>query len=144
MATRGVRRASRRGRTVALVALSILVAGAIAGCGAKDFPNDPRPSAQIEVSASVNSQKVQISPDKFGAGIVNFTVANMSGSPVTFSVSGPKKGSTVQIQPGAPDYLKMNLTEGTYEATAGRSKIRPATIQVGAERKSSQNELLLP
>jgi hypothetical protein len=144
MATRGVRRASRRGRTVALVALSILVGVAIAGCGAKDFPNDPRPPAQLEVSARVDSQRVQISPDKFGAGLVNFTVANLSGSPIKFTVNGPKNASTLEIEPGAPDYLKMNLTEGTYEATAGKSKIRPATIQVGGERKSSQNELLLP
>jgi hypothetical protein len=129
---------------VALVALSILVGAAIAGCGAEDFPNDPRPPAQMEVSARVDSERVQVSPNKFGAGLVNFTVANLSSSPIKFKVSGPKNASTVEIQPGAPDYLKMNLTEGTYEATAGRSNIRPATIQVGGERKSSQNELLLP
>jgi hypothetical protein len=38
----------------------------------------------------------------------------------------------------------MNLTEGTYEATASRPRIRSATIRVGPERQSSQNELLLP
>jgi hypothetical protein len=59
-------------------------------------------------------------------------------------VNGPKKASTIQINPGSPDYLKMNLTEGTYQASAGNSKIKPATIKVGPERKSSQNELLLP
>ena len=127
----------------ALAVAASLAAVAVAGCGAKSNPNDPRPPAQLEVSASVNSDKVQISPDKFGAGVVNFTVANLSGAPITFSVNGPKKASTVQIQPGAPDYLKMNLTEGTYQATAG-SKIKPATIRVGPERPSSQNELLLP
>jgi hypothetical protein len=114
------------------------------GCGSASNPNDPRPPAQLEVSASVNPQKVQISPDKFGAGVVNFTVANLSGSPITFSVNGPRKGSTAEIQPGAPDYLKMNLPEGTYQATVGNSKIKPATIKVGPERRSSQNQLLLP
>jgi hypothetical protein len=117
---------------------------AFAGCGAASNPNDPRPPAQLEVSASVNSQRVQISPDKFGGGIVNFTVANLSGSPIRFSVTGPKKASTVEIQPGAPDYLKMNLTQGTYRATAGKSKIHPATIKVGPERPSSENQVLLP
>ena len=144
MVTRGLRRASRGRRTAALAALSVLVVGAIAGCGAKDFPNNPRTPVQLEVSARVDSQRVQISPSKFGAGIVNFTVANLSGSPVRFSVSGPKKSSTVEIQPGAPNYLKMNLSEGTYRATAGRAKIRPATIRVGPERASSQNDVLLP
>jgi hypothetical protein len=121
-----------------------LAALAVAGCGASSNPNDPRPAAQLEVSASVNPDKVLISPDKFGAGVVNFTVANLSGSPITFSVNGPEKASTVQIQPGAPDYLKMNLKQGTYQATVGSRKIKPATIKVGPERKSSQNELLLP
>ena len=124
--------------------LAILGGAALAGCGAEDNPNNPRPPAQLEVSASVDAHRVQVSPDKFGGGVVNFTVANLSGAPIRFSVSGPKKASTVEIQPGAPDYLKMDLTEGTYQASAGKSKIKPATIEVGPERPSSQNDLLLP
>jgi hypothetical protein len=127
-----------------LAVVASLAALAVGGCGAKSNPNDPRPAAQLEVSASVNPEKVQISPDRFGAGVVNFTVANLSGSPITFSVNGPQKASTTQIQPGAPDYLKMNLTEGTYQASVGNSKIKPATIKVGPKRPSSQNQLLLP
>jgi len=144
MATRGARRASRRGRLAALAVPAALAGLLLAGCGAEDFPNDPRIPAPIEVSARVDSERVQVSPNKFGAGLVNFTVANLSGSPVRFSVTGPTEGSTVEIQPGAPDYLKMNLKEGTYEASASKAKIRPATIEVGPERKSSQNELLEP
>jgi hypothetical protein len=144
MDMRGARRASRRGRLAVLAVPATLAAVLVAGCGAKDFPNNPRPPAPIEVSARVDSQRVQISPNKFGAGLVNFTVANLSGSPVRFNVSGPTNGSTVEIQPGAPDYLKMKLEEGTYRATASKAKIRPATIKVGPERKSSQNDLLLP
>jgi hypothetical protein len=124
--------------------MASLAGVAFAGCGAASNPNNPRPPAQLEVSASVNSDRVQVSPDKFGGGVVNFTVANLSGSPIRFSVTGPKKASTVEIQPGAPDYLKMNLTQGTYRATAGKPKIRPATIRVGPERPSSQNQVLLP
>jgi hypothetical protein len=127
-----------------LAGLASLAGVAFAGCGASSNPNNPRPPAQLEVSASVNSQRVQVSPDKFGGGVVNFTVANLSGSPIRFSVTGPKKASTVEIQPGAPDYLKMNLTQGTYRATVGKSKIHPATIRVGPERPSSQNQVLLP
>jgi hypothetical protein len=144
MATRGALTASRRGRLLVATAISSLIAAFIAACGEDDFKNNPRPPAQIEVSAKVDSQRVQISPSKFGAGLVNFTVANLSGAPIRFSVTGPKRASTVEIQPGAPDYLKMNLTEGTYEASASRPRIRSATIRVGPERKSSQNELLLP
>ena len=144
MVTRGRRRASRGGRLAALAVVASLAALAGAGCGASSNPQDPRPAPQLEVSASVNPDKVQITPDKFGAGVVNFTVANLSGSPITFSVNGPQKASTVQIQPGAPDYLKMNLKEGTYQATVGNSKIKPATIKVGPKRPNSDNQLLLP
>jgi hypothetical protein len=144
MATRGARRASRRGRLAALAVPAALVGLLLAGCGAEEFPNDPRPPAPIEVSARVDSNRVQVSPDKFGAGLVNFTVANLSSSPVRFNVTGPTEGSTVEIQPGAPDYLKMNLKEGTYEVSASKAKIRPATIEVGPERSSSQNKLLEP
>ena len=116
----------------------------LAGCGAEDFKNNPRVAAPVEVSARVDSDRVQVAPNKFGAGLVNFTVANLSGSPVRFNVTGPTEGSTVEIQPGAPDLLKMNLKEGTYEVTASKAKIRPATIKVGPDRPSSQNKLLEP
>jgi len=140
----GARRASRRGRLASLGASAAVLGVVLAGCGAKDFPNNPRPPTPIEVSARVDSQRVQVAPDRFGAGLVNFTVANLSGAAITFDVSGPTKGSTTQIQPGAPDYLRMNMKEGTYQVTASKSKIKPATIKVGPERPSSQNNLLEP
>jgi hypothetical protein len=144
MATRGARTALRRWRLVSLGALAALLGPVVAGCGSKDFPNDPRPPTPIEVSARVDSQRVQLAPDRFGAGLANFTIANLSGSPVTLDVTGPTDGSTTQIQPGTPDYLRMNMKEGTYQVTASRHSIKPATIRVGPERASSQNKLLEP
>lgn len=144
MATRGARRASQRGRLAALGASLLLVAAALAGCGSSDFANNPRPPTPIEVSAKVDSKRVQVAPTRFGAGLVNFTVANLSGAPITFNVSGPTEGSTTEIQPGAPDYLRINMKEGTYQVTASKAKIKPATITVGPERESSQNKLLEP
>jgi hypothetical protein len=144
MATRGARRASRRWRLVSLGASALLIGVVVAGCGSSDFPNDPRPPTPIEVSAKVDSHQVQISPDKFGAGLANITIANLSRSPITLNVSGPTDGSTTQIQPGTPDSLRMSMKEGTYRVTASKGKIRPATIKVGPERQSSQNKLLEP
>lgn len=144
MATRGARRASRRWRLASIGASVLVLGGVLAGCGAKDFPNDPRPATPIEVSARVDSQRVQIAPDRFGAGLANITIANLSGSPVTLNVSGPTHGSTTQIEPGTPDSLRMSMKEGTYQVTASKAKIRPATIKVGPERPSSQNKLLEP
>jgi hypothetical protein len=144
MHTWGARRASQRRRLALLGASLLVVAIVLAGCGSSDFANNPRPPTPIEVSAKVDSKRVQVAPDSFGAGLVNFTVANLSGAPVTFNVSGPTEGSTTEIQPGAPDYLRINMKEGTYQVTASKAKIKPATIEVGPERPSSQNKLLEP
>jgi hypothetical protein len=144
MAIWGARRASRRGRLASLGASAVLVGFVLAGCGAKDFPNNPRPPTPIEVSAKVDSNRVQVAPTRFGAGIVNLTVANVSSSPITLNVNGPTEGSTNEIQPGSPDFIRMSMKEGTYQVTASKPKIEPATIKVGAERKSSQNNLLEP
>ena len=140
----GARRPSRRGRLASVGASALLVGALLAGCGAKEFPNDPRPPTPIEVSARVDSQRVQVAPNHFGAGLVNFTIANLASAPITLSVTGPTRGSTTQIQPGAPDYLRMNMKEGTYRMTASKGRIKPATIKVGPERRSSQNKLLEP
>ena len=144
MAISGARRASRRGRLASLGVSALLLVVAVTGCGSSDFPNDPRPPTPIEVSARVDSQRVQVAPDRFGAGLVNFTIANISSGPVTFDVTGPTKGSSADIQPGTPDSLRMSMKEGTYRVTASKPKIRPTTIKVGPERKSSQNKLLEP
>jgi hypothetical protein len=122
----------------------VLVGALLAGCGAKNFPNDPRSPTPIEVSARVDSQGVQVAPNHFGAGLVNFTIANLASAPIALNVTGPTRGSTTQIQPGTPDYLRMNMKEGTYRMTASKGRIKPATITVGPERPSSQNKLLEP
>jgi hypothetical protein len=130
----------------ALGALAALAVASLAACGSESFPNDPRPPSPIEVSAKVDAKKVVVSPDRFGAGLVNFTVANLSDSPIDFTITGPrKKVSSGEIEPGAPGYLKANLKEGDYQATAGQgARAAPASIKVGPERKGSQNKLLLP
>jgi hypothetical protein len=117
----------------------------LGACGSSDFANDPRPAAPIEVTAKVDSKEVQVSPNKFGAGVIDFTVANLSQSPVRFTLSGPKDASSPEIQPGSPGYLKVQLPEGSYQVTAGSGvRVKPASVTVGAKRKSSQNKLLLP
>jgi hypothetical protein len=145
MSTRGSGRASRATRRATAAALGIVAALALGACGSKDFANEPRPPAPIEVTAKVDSSKVVVSPSKFGAGLVTFTIANLSDSPVRFTLSGPTDAASEEIQPGTPANLKVNLAEGDYQATAGSGvNVKPAKVTVGPERKSSQNKLLLP
>jgi hypothetical protein len=138
------RTGSRWSRGVVAIAASALALG-LSACGSKDFPNEARVPAPIEVTAKVDSKKVLVSPDKFGAGLVDFTIANLSDSPVRFTLSGPKDAATEAIEPGTPATLKVELSQGRYRATAGSdSSAQPDELTVGPERKSSQNKLLLP
>ena len=136
MSTRAPGRGSRRGRRATLAALGVLVAGSLAACGSKDFPNDPRPPAPIEVSAKVDSKKVVVSPDRFGAGLVTFTVANLSNSPVRFTIDGTsKKVSTSEIQPGTPATPHRLTREEVFVILDGSARVRidgdSATAEAG-------------
>ena len=138
------RRASARG-IVAALALAGLTA---AGCGEDDFANDPRPAAPIVLTAKVDSDQVVVSPARFGAGLVNITVSNQSDDPVQLTLVGPDPDDNVEgddIPPNGVGNLKASLAEGDYEVNAGeRSDASPAQLRVGAPRKSSSDELLLP
>jgi hypothetical protein len=141
MTIRGAVRAPRRGTIAALAAASAL---SLAACGSDDVDNNPRPAAPIQVAARVDSEKVVVSPHRFGAGLVTITVANLSDSPVRFTLTGPKQTATPEIQPGAPGSLQVELPEGSYQASAEGAGVRPATVEVGPKRESSRDELLLP
>jgi hypothetical protein len=128
-----------------LASLAGVLALAAAGCGSEDFPNDPRPPSPIDVSAKIDSKRVVVSPNKFGAGLVNFTVANLSRDPVRFEVKGPTRGQTAMIEPGAPATLKMVLDKGLYLASTGdNGSTMSEQLHVGPPRSTSQNDLLLP
>jgi hypothetical protein len=125
--------------------LGVLAIGA-AGCGASDFPNEPRAPAPFETTASIGPKSVSVSPNSFGAGITVFTVANLAADPASFEVKGCGPDATTgQIQPGGVATLKAELTQGTCQAIAGgASGIKPAKVHVGPERKTSQNKVLEP
>ena len=131
---------------MAIAALAAMAALSLGACGEDDFTNDPaRASATINVAAKVDKREVVVSPNRFGAGLVNFTIANFSDSPVRFTLSGPKEAASQPIPPGAPGSLKVELQEGSYEASAGQgASAQPDTVEVGPKRPSSSNEVLLP
>ena len=121
----------------------------IAGCGGEDdFANDPRPAAPIVVTAKVDSKRVVISPDEFGAGLVNITVSNQSEDPVRLTLVGPgpeDNAESGEVPPNGIGNVKAALEEGDYEVNGGeRSDAKPAQLTVGPPRASSSDELLLP
>jgi hypothetical protein len=139
------------------VRLTLVLAAVIllAGCGeddTADFPNKPRPPAPINVTAAIDNDRVRVSPGRFGSGPVVFIISNQSTAPqtVTFETdeiggdSGGIRRATREIAERSTGQLKVDPPEGTYRLSASTGSIRPAAIEVGARRKSAQNELLQP
>lgn len=121
-----------------------LAALVIAACGRDDFDNDPRPPVPAEVAVKIGDGAIVIAPKEFGAGLVNFEIANFEDTPATFSIEGPTEAVSDEIPARGNNSLKTELETGSYEASADGVEARPFSFEVGAERESGQNDLLLP
>jgi hypothetical protein len=132
-----------RGR-VLLFAAALVTALVVAGCGRDDFKNDPRPPIPAEVSVKIAKDGVAVSPREFGAGLVNFTIANLTTEPGTFAIHGPVDADSSEIPPTGTDTIKVDMKTGSYEASVSGIAARPFSFTVGPERASGQNDLLLP
>ena len=133
-----------RGRLLPFIA-AVIVAGLIlAGCGRNDFKNDPRPPIPAEVSVKIAKDGVAVSPKEFGAGLVNFTIANLTTQPGTLAIQGPVNADSEEIVPAGTGTIKVDMRPGSYEASVSGVAARPFSFTVGPERSSGQNDLLLP
>jgi hypothetical protein len=132
-----------RGRLL-LIAAAVLAALVAAGCGRSDFKNDPRPPIPAEVSVKIARDGVAVSPREFGAGLVNFTIANLTTRPGTLAIHGPVDAESSEIPPAGTDMVKADMKTGSYEASVSGLAVRPFSFTVGPERPSGQNDLLLP
>jgi hypothetical protein len=133
----------RRGRAL-LVSVAVLAALAVAGCGRNDFKNDPAPPVPAEVSVKIAKDGVGMSPKEFGAGLVNFTIANLTDQTGSLAIHGAVSAESDQIAPAQTGTIKVNLKSGSYEASVNGFAVRPFDFTVGPERPSSTNNLLLP
>ncbi len=129
-----------------MTACVVVLAGiGIGGCGASDFANQPRAAIPYETTASIGAKAVNISPDRFGAGITVITVANLTSDPAIFAIKGPTQAESGTIQPQAVTTIKTTLEKGHYQAIAkGVTGVKPATLSIGPARNTSQNQLLQP
>jgi hypothetical protein len=131
---------------VPIAALGVAVA--VSACGEDDFENNPRPPAAIELSALINDSEVKVSPSTasaVGAGLATLTISNQSADPTALVLEGPTDEASDEIPAGGTGSMQVELAEGDYIVSAGdESDPRESTLEVGPERESSQNELLLP
>ena len=147
---RGVRLGSR---VEGVLAVAVMAVG-FAACGSEtaDYTNKPRPPAPISVTAAIDGKRVRVSPATFGGGPVVFIISNQSGAAqkVTFETDelgaehGGIRRSTGSIGPRSTGQLKVDAPEGTYTLSASGGSIAPAAVEVSAQRRSAQNDLLLP
>jgi hypothetical protein len=130
-----------------------MVATLVAGCGGgSNYKNHPRPPAPLNITASVSDAGIAVSPTSFGAGPIVLIVTNQTGASqeVTFEsneLGGSKPGvtqTTEPINPRGTGQLQVDVTEGHYRVRAANADIAPASITVGPERQSAQNQLLQP
>lgn len=136
---------------MAMVAVCGSVA-AMAGCGASnsDYANKPRPPAPITVTAAIGRGQISVSPSHFGAGPISLIVVNETAASqqVTLESDGfDKKGlrqQTGPINPAETATLKAEVPEGRYVVHVDGNAIKGATLRVGPERASAQNDLLQP
>jgi len=132
-----------RGRSAGagLLAVAALLA---AGCGAEEFPNEPRPPSPVQLSAKIDNRKVTVVPDRVGAGLATFTISNQSRDPVELAFDGPNSASTDEIPAGGVGALQFELETGQYAIEANVPTIGDGEMTVGPERPSASNKLLLP
>jgi hypothetical protein len=130
---------------------AVLAAGlVIAGCGEEDFANEPRPPVPVELTGVVQDEGVTVSPSRIGAGPILITVSNQTRNEVVITLEG--ESITDEVGPVPPldtATIQKTLDPGLYEVTAGSDvalprEIRPAELEIGRERPSSSDDVLLP
>jgi hypothetical protein len=131
-----------------------VVAAAAAGCGDdSDYKNTDRPPAPIVITAFIAKDKISVSPTKFGAGPIQLKVVNSTDRSQSVTLeTADKPGSdaagvrqvTGPINPNDNATLSANVRAGTYSVHVSGDDIRAATLDVGEERPTSQQDLHLP
>jgi hypothetical protein len=139
------------GRTrSAPVVLAAVLAGLVltlSACGGNsDDRNQARPPVPINISVELSPTRVTASPAKFGAGPITLLISNQSGASQTLTIDGPRlRQSAGPINPQDTATLKVTVGSGEYQLAADpASGLKPGLLQVGPERASAQNQLLLP
>jgi len=132
-------------KSLPIVVLALALSGLSVGCGSETVTTESRPERAIEIGARIGPKGVEVSPKEFGAGLTNFTIANLTDYPASFSIEGPTPVRGNEIQPGSSENLEGDLLPGAYRAIAMTiSGPVEFAFTVGPPRVDSNQELLLP
>jgi hypothetical protein len=114
-----------------------LAACDIAGDGDADQSGS---AATINVTAAITDSRIDVSPQRLGAGPIVLVISNRSSGAqeVTFETGGDDglrmRQTTSAINPRGTAHLPVDLRQGTYELSVGDTEIRPAVLTVGRAR----------
>jgi hypothetical protein len=140
-----------RARASRAAAAAMAGALALAGCGTTgERRNEPRPPSRILLTGSISTDRVSVSPRRFGAGPVSLVVANLTDTSqqITLETATRRRAGirqqTAPINPRDTAELRANLTTGRYTVRVSGGGIAAATLRVGRRRPSAQNDLLQP
>ena len=126
---------------------AVTVAVLASGCGSDDEArSEQRPAVPINISISLDEERITASPAEFGAGPITLLVSNQSGASQTLTVDGPRlRRSVGPINPQDTATVRLRVQPGEYTLSAEESAgLREGKLTVGPDRPSAQNDLLLP
>ncbi len=136
----------------------------LAGCGAKEHANDPRPASSTQITMGISSKKVGLSPTRVGVippgrlrqarqqGVkqntpllVWITVANLTNTDSHIEIDGPKQATSPLVVGNGTASFKAFLPTGDYLISAADIPgAIAARLNIGPDRTSSDNVLGLP
>ncbi|MEA2299352.1 MAG: hypothetical protein QOF77_2288 [Solirubrobacteraceae bacterium] len=129
--------------------LSVGLAVVLSGCGGGSrYANAPSPPTPTLVAAAITASGVSLSPDHFGAGLVQLVVTNLTASSQQLTVRSTEGRTfaqqTAPINPADTAELKAELGAGRYTVSVMDAGVKAARLAVAARRPSSSNGRLLP
>jgi hypothetical protein len=134
-----------------VLATCAVIAVLVAGCGDEDFERKARAPVKLELSGVIQKDVVTISPTRgLGAGPFEITISNQTDERHTVTLEGDTlKQDAGSVDPNDTLTFRQTLEPGRYEVRAGSEQavpkeIKPAVLEIGAERKDSNSDLLLP
>jgi len=149
-----------RNTTIAVLgaaALAVSACGSSSGGGS--FADKPSPPTPVNLTVYVNDSKVSISPARVGAGPVIFIVTNQGTKAHSLSIlaaggSNPI-ATTAPINPQGTTQITVDVKPGTYSVATGASHgtdaqlasappVQPASLHIGARRRSTTGSLITP
>jgi hypothetical protein len=106
------------------------------------------PPAPIVVNASIGTDRVSVSPSRFGAGPIELVVANLTDTSqqITLETAGRSsrpglRRQTAPINPRDTATLEADVRSVRYLVHVAGDGIDAATLRVSGRRRSGQNDL---